>query len=406
MFEKHSLMIYQLIEKNPILLDKFNFLLNYPELLSFNVRSSYFRTKMKNKIDLKSLIQIKINRKNLLNSSFNVLNKISNEDFLRRICIVYNDEPGVDAGGIVRDWFTNLIKEIFNQNYGLFICSGINNSYTPNRLSYLNSNHLDYYKFVGRLIARALMQPQCVDAHFSASFCKQILHRVPNFDDLKEIDDVLFESLKYMQNNDVDSLEMFFAINREELGVVKTIPLIENGENISVTNKNKNEYIRLRVNYFFNYETKDQAKAFCEGFYFLIPHEKIKLFSPSELDLMICGIPDVDIDDLRRNTEYTFPYNNDHPLINMFFNVISEWSRDDLAKFLLFVTGSSQVPLNGFKEYKDKGKAITISPGGEKERLCVAHTCFNTLDLPLYESEEELNRKLLMSIQELEFGIG
>lgn len=72
---------------------------------------------------------------------------------------------------------------------------------------------------------------------------------------------------------------------------------------------------------------------------------------------------------------------------------------------MLFLTGSSQVPLSGFKYFRDIGKPITISPGGNKERLCVAHTCFNTLDLPEYETEDEMNEKLILSIQECEFGI-
>ena len=125
----------------------------------------------------------------------------------------------------------------------------------------------------------------------------------------------------------------------------------------------------------------------------MIPYYDIKLFSASELDLMICGIPDIDVVDLRANTHFNYPYNDHHPVIEMFFNAISKCNREDLAKFLLFVTGSSQVPINGFKEYSDKGKPFTISPGGEKERFCVAHTCFNTLDLLYYDSEEDLNKK-------------
>lgn len=76
-----------------------------------------------------------------------------------------------------------------------------------------------------------------------------------------------------------------------------------------------------------------------------------------------------------------------------------------MAKFLIFLTGSSQVPVNGFKDYQDRGKPIIIASGGDRDRLCVAHTCFNTLDLPKYETEEEMNEKLILSIQECEFGI-
>ena len=72
----------------------------------------------------------------------------------------------------------------------------------------------------------------------------------------------------------------------------------------------------------------------------------------------------------------------------------------------MFITGSSQVPANGFRHYKDIGNPITIQPGGGKERLPVAHTCFNTIDLPEYETEEELNQKLMLAINEDSFQLG
>lgn len=66
----------------------------------------------------------------------------------------------------------------------------------------------------------------------------------------------------------------------------------------------------------------------------------------------------------------------------------------------MFLTGSSQIPVNGFKE-----KNIKIAPGGDKNRLCVAHTCVKTLDLPQYETEDKMNSKLLRSIQKSYIGI-
>lgn len=100
-----------------------------------------------------------------------------------------------------------------------------------------------------------------------------------------------------------------------------------------------------------------------------------------------------------------YQYSSVHPAIKMFFNMISTWDKENLGKFLLFLTGSSRVPVNGFKDYKDQWKPITFSPGGDKSRLCVAHTYFNILDLPEYEDEVEMNNKLLISIQEYGFGL-
>lgn len=76
------------------------------------------------------------------------------------------------------------------------------------------------------------------------------------------------------------------------------------------------------------------------------------MFSPSELDLLICGIPHIDLEDMRKHTFYENPYHDLHSTIIMFFKVLSKWSQEDLGKFLIFLTGSSQVPVDGFKYLK------------------------------------------------------
>ena len=203
-----------------------------------------------------------------------------------------------------------------------------------------------------------------------------------------------------MLNNDISELGMQFTTDYDEYGVHKTIDLKPNGSNIDITNENKEEFVNLMVEHRLKKQISSQISAFCDGFYSLIPLEEIRRFSPNELDLLICGVPEIKVDDLRKYCEYVYPYHSEHPVIKYFFSVISKWNNENLAKLLLFMTGSSQVPLDGFKFFKDIGQPMTIAPGGAKERLPAAHTCFNTIDLPEYENENELNDKLLFAIQE------
>lgn len=205
--------------------------------------------------------------------------------------------------------------------------------------------------------------------------------------------------MQYILINDPEPLGLNFTTNIDEYGSCKTILLKENGDEIDVTNENKIEYATLYVNYYLRKSIIDQVTAFCKGFNYLIPHDEIKIFSPDELDLIICVILEIDVNDMKENTSYVEPYSENHPVVLLFFSAISKWDPENLAKFLLFLTGSSQVPVNGFKDNADAEKPITIAPGGDRTRLCVAHTCFNTLDLPEYE----LNEKLIQSIQECEF---
>jgi E3 ubiquitin-protein ligase HUWE1 len=86
--------------------------------------------------------------------------------------------------------------------------------------------------------------------------------------------------------------------------------------------------------------------------------------------------------------------------------VIRLWNKEDLAKLLHFITGSTQVPVGGFGAFVAEGKPFTLAPGGEENRLAVAHTCTNTLDLPFYVSEQQMNQRLHYSIDECNtFGI-
>lgn len=401
---EHIETLSRIIIENEEYLEKFQFLANFGELLLFEKRVVLFQKNMEKKINQNNIFYIEINRSTVLTDSFNLLCSKTREDWLSTFIVLFIDEFGSDAGGLTKEWFSLVSKEIFNPNFALFVPSETQ-SYQPNPSSGVNQEHIEYFKFIGKFIACALIHGQCVNAHFSRSFLRQILGRQLQLSDLEEYDESVYKSMMMILNEDVEPLCLTFTIDDNEYGDTKTVLLKEHGDEIDVTNENKIEYVSLYTNYRLRKSIINQITAFCEGFNWLISQDEIKMFSPNELDLLICGIPDIDVKDLEENTLYVEPYSHDHPVIKMFFNVISNWDPQKLAKFLLFLTGSSQVPVNGFKDYKDKNKAITIAPGGDRNRLCVAHTCFNTLDLPQYESEEELNNKLLISIQELEFGI-
>jgi E3 ubiquitin-protein ligase HUWE1 len=114
--------------------------------------------------------------------------------------------------------------------------------------------------------------------------------------------------------------------------------------------------------------------------------------------LTICGVPEIDIDDLRANSQFIRPYSNAHPVVGRLFEVLKEFDEEQITKFLMFLTGSSQVPFGGFRTFVEMGKPITVAPGGEGRRLPQAHTCVNQLDLPGYESKRAMKEKLLLAI--------
>jgi E3 ubiquitin-protein ligase HUWE1 len=273
-------------------------------------------------------------------------------------------------------------------------------SYQPNPSSYVNRQHLLYFRFAGRIIARALIEGVHVDAHLSTAFCKNLLQMPLSVRDVEPVDASLHRSLMWIMENDADGLEMKFVADFDDVGVHREIPLKEGGERMDVTNENKAEFVGLMTELRLKKQVQEQLKEFCEGFYSLIPLEEIRRFTPNELDLLICGVPEIDVDDLMANCSYNHPYGPNTKVVKLFFKVVKGWTNENLAKLLLFITGSSHVPMTGFKAFRDIGQPITLSPGGPKERLPVAHTCANTLDLPAYGNEEELEAKLMFAIQE------
>lgn len=360
---------------------------------------------MKQLILTDDVLKITVERSNILQDTFDLVSKCEPEDLMYPIEVEFKGEKGIDLGGLTKEWFSCVVKEIFNTDFGLFSKSE-NESYHPSPLSYVNSNHLEYFKLAGQIIGLSLLHDQNVSAHLSMAFIRQILHQQLIVKDLEDYDESLMKSLQsILEMKDAKQLDLVFSINDNQFGKVTSIDLIKNGSKIQVTNSNRNQYVSLYTDYKLKKSVKCQITAFCDAFDSIIPQEYIQIFSPSELNLMICGIPKIDVDEMKKYTHYILPYQENHPVIVMFFNVLSKWSHENLAKFLLFLTGSSQVAVNGFKDFVDRGKPITISPGGEKNRLPVAHTCSNSLDLPEYDNENDMNKKLLLAIQNCEFGI-
>jgi E3 ubiquitin-protein ligase HUWE1 len=77
-----------------------------------------------------------------------------------------------------------------------------------------------------------------------------------------------------------------------------------NGANVAVTEENKREYVKLVCQMKMTGAIRQQLNAFLEGFYDIIPKKLVSIFTEQELELLISGLPTIDIDDLKANTEY------------------------------------------------------------------------------------------------------
>jgi len=259
-------------------------------------------------------------------------------------------------------------------------------------------------------VGKAVADGHLLDAHFTRSFYKHILGLPIDYEDIQSIDPQYYKSLCDLLTMDLESLglELTFTADVEEFGVVRTVELKPNGANIPVTEDNKMEYIQLATKHKMTTGIRKQIDSFLEGFHELVPKECISIFNEQELELLICGIPEVNLVDLKANTEYQ-GYSSSSPQIRWFWNTLESWSSEKHATFLMFVTGTSKVPLEGFKALvgmRGYQKFSIQKSNGSDKSLPTAHTCFNQLDLPEYSSEEALREKLNYAIVEGREGFG
>ncbi|XP_064112811.1 LOW QUALITY PROTEIN: E3 ubiquitin-protein ligase Nedd-4-like [Macrobrachium nipponense] len=376
-----------------------------PYSRDYKQKYEFFKSKIPKPTNVPNKFDIKVKRSNILEDAFLASKPSGNRvDLLRtKLWIEFDGEVGLDYGGVAREFFFLLSKEMFNPYYGLFEYSATDN-YTLQINPYsgmCNEEHLRYFKFIGRVAGMAVYHGKLLDAFFIRPFYKMMLSKPIELKDMESVDSEYYNSLLWIQENDPADLDLTFSVDEESFGQTSSHSLKENGANIPVTNENKHEYIELVIKWRFVQRIHDQMEAFRDGFNDVIPISQIKIFDENELELLMCGIVSIDVKDWRANTVYKGEYHPNHIVIQWFWRVVLSFSNEMRARLLQFVTGTSRVPMNGFKElYGSNGPQLfTIEMWGETKNYPRSHTCFNRLDLPPYQSYHELREKLIKAIE-------
>jgi len=379
-----------------------------PEIFDFDNKHHFFRQEIKKmkRTGAYDAIRIAVNRTHIFRifeESFEQMNGFSPEEWKGKLEITFANERGQDAGGLTREWFTEISKQMFNPNLGMFKLSDTGSTYYPNPKSYIQNEHLQYFRFIGRIIGKALLEEQYIECSFVKVLYK-IIRGVPiSWHDVEDYDNTYYNNLKWLLDNDAEILQQSFCETIDFFGKAEVHDLIEDGKNVAVTNENKKEYIQ-KVSFFKLYTSiKDQIDSFLKGFYELIPRKLISIFDHGELELLISGLPTIDIDDMKANSDYS-GYNESSHAIKWFWEVLGELTNPEKAEFLQFVTGSSKVPIEGFSALQGMRGPHKFNIHkiyeGDFNRLPVAHTCFNQLDMPDYPNKELLRERLLFAIRE------
>ncbi|TKA65871.1 hypothetical protein B0A55_12341, partial [Friedmanniomyces simplex] len=405
--EDNRKILNELIRNTPKLMSgQFSILAKNSKVLEFDNKRTYFSRKLHNRGEVRVAhpsLQLSVRRDQVFLDSFKSLYyKNGDEIKYGKLNIRFHGEEGVDAGGVSREWFAAMARQMFNPDYALFVpVASDRTTFHPNELSDVNNEHLLFFKFIGRIIGKALYENRVLDCHFSRAVYRRILGKSVSLKDMESLDLDYYKSLVWLLENDItDVAFQTFSIDVDRFGASQTFDLVENGRDIPVTEENKHEYVQRIVEYRLIKAVDNQLEEFLKGFHDIIPKELVAIFNEQELELLISGLPDIDVDDWKNNTEY-HNYQPTSPQIQWFWRAVRSFDKEEKAKLLQFVTGTSKVPLNGFKELEGMNGFAKFNihrDFSSKEKLPSSHTCFNQLDLPEYETYEHLRQQMYTAI--------
>jgi len=353
------------------------------------------------------MFEITVNRDKIVQDSFRIIMSLTPDELIKmrsRLWVKFENEPGLDYGGVSKEWFSEVSKELLNPYYGLFEYSAIDN-YTlqinPNSEVCVD-NHLEYFRFLGRLAGMAALHKRLLNGFFIKPFYKVLLQEEVNLKDMEQVDVDYYNSLKWIQDNDPSCLDLTFTMEKDMFGETVTTELKPGGRNIPVKQNNKKEFIKLVIQERFQKRVRAQMANVMLGFADVVPLHYLGPFGCSDLELILSGMGIIDVEDWSRHTEYKGGYTADHPLIKMFWRIVSSFTDEMQSRLLQFVTGTSRVPLQGFSELQGSTgpRRFLIEKTGSPDELPKSHTCFNRLDLPEYRNYKELCEKLVMAVED------
>ncbi|RKP06502.1 hypothetical protein THASP1DRAFT_35133 [Thamnocephalis sphaerospora] len=349
---------------------------------------------------------LRVRREFLIEDSLNQLAQLR-RDFKKKLRIEFVGEMGIDAGGLTKEWFLLLVRDLFSPDYGMFTCDEDSGMIWFNPASFESS---DQYYLVGVIIGLAIYNSTILDIRLPLACYKKLMGAPVGLSDLAKFRPTLVDGfahglrqlLEYKGDDVEDVFGLDFVAQYEAFGEIQLRPLVPDGENKPVTRKNRREYVDRYVSFLLNTSMNDQFVAFKRGFDEVCDGATIKLFRPEEIELVVRGSADsLQLIELRAVTVYDGFY-PDERIIQDFWDIFMAADPAMQRRILFFITGSDRVPATGMSNMVFKITCI----GEDCERFPQSHTCFNQLCLYRYRTRNKLYDKLITAVMESEgFGL-
>jgi len=318
-----------------------------------------------------------------------------------------------DAGGPYRDSITSMCNELQSPGLPLFMkCPNGRTEAGENRDRFVplpSSNspfHGQLYEFVGQLLGLAIRSKNLLNLNFPSIVWKPLVNDVITDADVTAIDALCYKQFdairqaedQYPKPELFDDLmaDVKFEVNASD-GKVK--PLLEGGQDMPLTWKNRKQFVELLRKYRLN-EFSNQCASIRRGLATVVPQSLLSIFSWQELEVQVCGrgITSAEIDLLEKLTSYSGCSSSDAH-IKFFWEIMrNRFTEEDRAKFIVFSWGRSRLPLVE-ADYTQRLAINSMSRSGSPDDWYPGgHTCFFSVDMPKYTNIETMYKKILWAI--------
>lgn len=353
-----------------------------------------------NEIGPRPYLKVKVRRDHIIDDALVELEMVamgSPKDFKKQLVVEFVGEQGIDEGGVSKEFFQLVVEEIFNPDFGMFTYQEDTKTVWFNSSPFENEAQ---FTLIGIVLGLAIYNNIILAVNFPMVVYRKLMGGHGSFYDLADWNPTLYRSLKSMLDYDGGDMEDIFMQTfkitySNVFGETVEHELKPNGDDITVNQENKQEFVDLYSDFLLNKSIERQFKAFKKGFEMVTDESPLKLlFRPEEIELLVCGSRNFDFVELEKSTEYEGGYTNESQIIKDFWSIVHSLPDESKRKLLEFTTGSDRVPVGGLSRLK----LLITRHGSDSDRLPTSHTCFNVLLLPEYSSREKLEERLLKAI--------
>ncbi|KAJ2162164.1 hypothetical protein GGF46_000906 [Coemansia sp. RSA 552] len=372
-------------------------------LMRTELQDSFFRA-MFSGVTCPYLV-LEVRRDSLVRDTLYQLDLKLSQDLRKQLKVRFVGEEGVDEGGVQKEFFQLIVRDVFSPKYGIFRAGEDSHCQWFLPQAEPSPDALEEIRLTGQLIGLAVYNAVILDIHLPPALYKKLLGLPVTRDDLHEVDPALHHGLMQLlrlSSAELEFLERTFEVEYEDLGEIRTRELVPGGAHTQLTADNRQLFIDKYVDFVFNVSCERQFAEFKRGFDRICGASYVRFMRPQELELLVCGCSDLDFAALEQSTIYDGGYTKSTPVIQHFWEVVSGFSDELKRKLLFFATSSDRVPIGGLS----KLHFVIAKNGGDSDRLPTSHTCFNVLLLPEYSSMGKLRERLLTAIHNSEgFGM-